>query len=49
MKTLTKKQIERIHALHAKGQTERAIAAKIGCARSTVWYQLQKITTVKKW
>jgi len=42
MKKLTKKQIERIHALRAKGLSERAIAAKIGCARSTVWYQLNK-------
>lgn len=42
MKKLTNKKIERIHALSAKGLTERAIAAKVGCARSTVWYQLNK-------
>ena len=42
MRKLTKKQIERIKALHAKGKSERVIAEKIGCARSTVWYWLQK-------
>ena len=42
MKRLTKKQIERIKTLHKKGKSERAIAKKIGCSRSTVWYWLQK-------
>ena len=39
---LTKKQIERIKALYAKGLSQREIAEKIGCARSTVKYWLQK-------
>jgi IS30 family transposase len=43
MKKLTPKQIEKIKALHVKGLSERAIALKIKRARSTVWYQLQKI------
>jgi len=36
MKKLTKAQIKRIKTLHEKGKSERYIAEKIGCARSTV-------------
>jgi len=39
---LSKKEIARIKVLHKKGMSERAIAEKIGCSRSTVWYWLQK-------
>lgn len=39
---LTQKQVEKIKALHSKGLSERDIAKKLGCSRSTVWYHLQK-------
>jgi len=42
MKRLTKKEIKRIWVLNRKGKSQRAIAEKIGCSRSAVWYQLQK-------
>ena len=35
---LSKQQIAKIKAMHKKGLSERVIAKKIGCARSTVWY-----------
>ena len=42
MKKLTDKQVARILALHAKGKTEREIAAIVGCSRSAVWGRIQK-------
>jgi len=43
MKRLTPKEIKKIKSLHEKGKSERVIAKEIGCARSTVWYHLQKL------
>lgn len=41
---LTEKKIERIISLKMnKGLSERAIAKKVGCSRSTVNYQLHKL------
>ncbi len=42
MRRLTKKQIERIHLLAARGFSEREIAKKMDCSRSAVWYWLQR-------
>jgi biotin operon repressor len=39
---LKAKQIERIKSLSLKGLSKRQIAEKIGCARSAVWYWLNK-------
>jgi transposase len=39
---LKAKQIERIKTLSKKGLSERQIAEKIGCAKSTVGYWLNK-------
>lgn len=41
-KKLSAAQISRIKSLKEKGLSERQIADKIGCARSTVWYHLNK-------
>ena len=41
-KKLSQNQIKRIKELHIKGFSEREIAKKIGCSRSSVWYHLQK-------
>jgi transposase len=42
MKKLTEAKIAKIKALHNRGLSERAIAKKIGCSKSTVWYWLNK-------
>lgn len=41
-KPLTRSQISTIKQLRKKGWSERKIAEKIGCSRSTVWYWLQQ-------
>ena len=40
---LTAKQIAKIKKLHKQGLSDRKIAKQIKRARSTVWYQVQKI------
>lgn len=42
MKRLTDKKVTRIFELTEKGLSQRKIADKIGCSRSTVWYHLNK-------
>lgn len=39
---MTEAQIKKIKALSKKGVSERQIAKQLKCARSTVWYWLQK-------
>jgi biotin operon repressor len=41
-KILSDKKIARIKELSKKGLSQRAIAKKVGCSRSAVWYRLQK-------
>jgi transposase len=42
MKNLTPAKIAKIKKLAKKGLSQREIAKKIKCSRSTVWYWLSK-------
>jgi biotin operon repressor len=45
MKKLSEAQISAILKEKKEGLSEREIAKKVGCSRSAVWYQLQKVKT----
>ena len=47
MTKLTPAKIKKILELHRKDLSERKIAKKVGCHRSTVWYHINKMITTK--